>query len=135
MKTKRLFYFLPLFLTLLLGNVSCSSKDDEEKEIDPEDVVHCLDESTGPFTAIVKYVTPELGSVQVVITEIPESNNEYIPRVGAVAVIPSSKEMLKADLQVDDVIKFKILEFKLMKGSKISEWPRYVVIKAKPYPE
>ena len=120
-----------MLLTRVLGTVGCSSKDDEEEK-NPEEVVYRLDESTGPFTAIVKYVTPELGSVQVVITEIPESNNEYIPRVGAVAVIPSSKEMLKADLQVDDVIKFKILEFKL-DGSVVSEWPRFIIIKAKPY--
>ena len=127
MKTKLFLFLVGLFSLTML--TSCS--DDDEK--DPYETVYRLDESTGPFTAVVKYVTPEKGSVQVLITEIPESNNKYMPSVGAEAVILSSNEISQTALQVDDVIKFKILEFKLVKEVALKDSPRFVVIKAKPW--
>lgn len=127
MKTKLLLFFVGIFS--LMTMTSCS--DDDEK--DSDEIVYHLDESTGPFTATVKYVTPEAGSVQVLITEIPESSNEYLPKEGSEAVITSSKD-IKADIQVGDVIKFRIIDFKLLKERGVySDSPRFIILKAEPY--
>ncbi len=118
-----------LMAALVMVGVSCSDKDEI---VDDEDVYR-LDESTGCFKAIVKNVSPWAGSVQVVIAEAPESSNEYIPSVGSEAVILSSSELTDGILQVDDVIEFKILEFRLREYDPVSSsGPRFIILKVKP---
>lgn len=83
------------------------------------------------YTGIVKYIIPETGSVQVVITEDPKIVSDRPIRGDE--IVFANKELTNSDLQVGDVIEFKIIEYEMAKrigGSADS--PMHYKCKVKP---
>ena len=83
------------------------------------------------YTGIVKHIIPETGSVQVVITEDPKIVSDRPIRGDE--IVFANKELTNSDLQVGDVIEFKIIEYEMAKrigGSADS--PMHYKCKVKP---
>ena len=87
------------------------------------------------YTGIVKFVLDN-GRVQVDITKTPENwiaNGDGCPIHELCEVIFFSKELTDSILQVDDVIEFKIIEYKAdIKEDGPTIFPRYWICKVKP---
>lgn len=86
------------------------------------------------YTGKVKYVLPETGYVQVVITYSP-GDNYHIPTSPIIKESEVSfirKELTENDLQVDDVIEFKILEYERLDIAGPSNSPSFFKCKVKP---
>ena len=85
------------------------------------------------YTGIVKYIIPETGSVQVVITESPKIDNGRGRPIRRDEILFKDKELTNSILQVDDIIEFKIIYYELVNrvGGYADDPLRYVC-KVKP---
>ena len=119
---KKYLYIL-MSAVLIVFSAGCSS--DEESQDDIRD--YC-------YTGIVKYVLPETGYVQVVITYSP-GDNYHIPTSPIIKGSEVSfvrKELTENVLQVDDIVEFKVIEYERVDIAGPSNSPSYFKCKVKP---
>ena len=119
---KKYLYIL-MSAVLMVFSTGCSS--DEESQDDIRD--YC-------YTGIVKYVLPETGYVQVVITYSP-GDNYHIPTSPIIKGSEVSfvrKELTENVLQVDDIVEFKVIEYERVDIAGPSNSPSYFKCKVKP---
>ena len=83
------------------------------------------------YTGIVKYIIPETGSVQVVITEDPKIVSDRPIRGDE--ILFTGKDLTNSVLQVGDVIEFKIIEYEMFnRVGGLADSPMYYLCKVKP---
>ena len=133
---KKYLFIMVCFLLFLLS-AGCS-KDGEPKIIEEPEVIDSEPEEAGTddcYTGIVKFVLNN-GRVQVDITKTPENripNGDGCPIHELCEVIFFSNELTDSILQVDDVIEFKIIEYKaILWENRDCGFPRYWTCKVKP---
>ena len=88
---------------VLFAAFCCSgcSKDEESQDAFSD---YC-------YTGIVKFIGPETGSVQVLITEDPKIDNRLGRPSRGDEILFNGKELTNSILQVDDFIEFNIIEY------------------------
>ena len=86
------------------------------------------------YTGIIKYISPENGNVQVVITYSPDEVNSIpnSPIIKGTEVSFPGKELTNSVLQVGDAIDFKITNWQKISFAGPADDPMYFVCNVKP---
>ena len=86
------------------------------------------------YTGIIKYISPENGNVQVVITYSPDEVNSIpnSPIIKGTEVSFPGKELTNSVLQVGDAIDFKITNWQKISFAGKADDPMYFVCNVKP---
>ena len=118
---KSFILWMSTVLMMTFGMSSCSSDDEESS-------------SELCYTGIIKYISPENGNVQVVITYSPDEINSIpnSPIIKGTEVSFPGKELTNSVLQVGDAIDFEITNWQKISFAGYADDPMYFVCNFKP---
>ncbi len=120
MKKNRILWMFAV-LMMAFGMSSCSSDDEESS-------------SELCYTGIIKYISPESGNVQVVITYSPDEINSIpdSPIIKGTEVLFVGKELTNSVLQIGDAIDFKVTDWQRISFAGTADKPMLFVCSVKP---